>query len=443
MKPVKILIDIIIVYIPRYELGHEMDFVPPITGIHLAALTPPEYQVNLIHQQVTKVNLDTKASLIAISFFSGFAQEAYRLATQLKQRGKTVIGGGPHVTYCAEEALSFFDSVIIGEAENVWKQVLKDYINNNLNKIYKCEPCDMQNQPTPRYDLLNGKFFIPRAIQATRGCYFKCSFCTVPTLNPGYRKRPINDIIKDIQYNLFPHWWQRKIVWFWDDNLTIDRKFIKELLTAMIPLKKWWLTQASMDIAKDEELLDLLKESGCIGIFFGIETFGKDSLEDANKRQNKIDHYKKAVDALHKRGICVMAGFISGFDHDTPETILGMADRLLDIGVDVPFLSILTPFKGTPLYEKLQEQERILSDRNWNYYNGYNVAFKPNTMTPEELLNVHRKLWKRSFSLRHSIQRIWKSMKHLRLGAFYMSLFMNSFYCYKQLRNNYPRKASN
>lgn len=434
-------VDIIIAYLQRYKRGHEVDFVPPITGIHLAAITPLHIEVRVTHQQVEAVNFDTDAALIAISFFSGFATEAYRLASIFREKGKTVVAGGPHVTYCQEEALQYFDAIVEGEAEDVWAQLLEDFESGHLQQRYKGTPADMQGLPTPRYDLLKDRFFVPRVIQATRGCPFRCSFCSVPTLNPGFRLRPVNDVIRDIEYNDFKYWWQRKIVWFWDDNLTINRKYIRELLTAMIPHKKWWLTQASMDIAKDEALLDLMKASGCIGVFLGIETFGKESLIDANKRQNKIAQYKKAVDALHKRGICVMAGFISGFDHDSPEAILEMADRLLEIGVDVPFLSILTPFKGTPLYQQLSQQDRILEDRGWEYYNGYNVAFEPNSMSPEKLLDCHRILWKKAFSPRHSIKRIWKGIRHLRFGALCMSVFMNLFYCYKRVSGNIPVDA--
>ena len=162
----------------------------------------------------------------------------------------------------------------------------------------------------------------------------------MPTINPGYRSRPVVDVIEDIQYDRFRYWWQRKVVWFWDDNLTADRFYVRDLLAAMIPLRKWWLTQASMDIGADQTLLDLMKKSGCIGIFFGIESFGAESLKDARKPQNRVSAYKKRIRALHDRGICVMAGFIAGFDGDTPESIAAMAKQLYDIGVDVPFLSV-------------------------------------------------------------------------------------------------------
>lgn len=431
-------IDIIIAYMQRYEVGHEKDFVPPITGIHLAALTPKQHVVRVIHQQVEPIDLNTDADLIAISFFSGFAPAAFTLAREFRTRGKTIIAGGPHVTYNIEEALTYFDAIVTGEAESVWTQLLEDFSNGKMAPVYKGEPTDLTNIPTPRFDLLPDKFFVKKVIQATRGCPFSCSFCTVPTLNPGFRLRPVEDVIRDASYNNFKHWWQRKIVWFWDDNLTINRKYIKDLLTQLKTLNVWWLTQASMDIAKDEELLQLMKESGCIGVFFGIESFGTDSLADANKRQNKIGNYKKAVNALHKKGIAVMAGFISGFDHDTKESVEEMADRLMEIGVDVPFLSIMTPFKGTPIYDTLLHQGRILTDRDWSFYNGYNVAFKPNNLTPDELLHAHRTLWKDAFSLVKSITRIARGLFTLRRGAFCLSLFMNGFYCYKRMKGNYP-----
>lgn len=435
-------IDFIIAYIQRYEFGHERDFVPPITGIHLAAITPAEHEVRVLHQQIDQIDVNTDAEVIAISFFSGFAVAAYQLAVEFKKRGKTVIAGGPHVTYCQDEALAYFDAIVTGEAENVWPVMLRDIEFGHLQTVYAGTPCDMKDLPTPRYDLLPDKFFIKKVIQATRGCPFSCSFCTVPSLNPGFRLRPVKDVIRDASYDKFKYWWQRKIVWFWDDNLTIRRPYIKELLNEMIPLKKWWLTQASMDITKDPELLDLMKASGCIGVFLGIESFGVDSLVDANKKQNKIANYKEAVKEIRKRGIAVMAGFIAGFDHDDEQSIINMADQLMEIGIDVPFLSIMTPFRGTPIYDKLNQEGRILEERNWNYYNGYNVAFTPQKISEAQLLQAHRALWKNSFSPKYAIKRIIRGIFALRRGAILLSLFMNAFYTYKRLRKNYPLDMS-
>jgi radical SAM superfamily enzyme YgiQ (UPF0313 family) len=431
-------IDIIVVYMQRYEHGHEINFVPPITGIHLAALTPAKHRVRVIHQQFESILFDTDADVIALSFFSGFAPEAYRLAREFKSRGKFIIAGGPHATFWADEALAHdCDAVVIGEAESVWAKLLDDAERGTLRKKYVGEAKSLENIPTPRYDLLTSRFIIRRVVQATRGCPFACSFCSVPSINPGYRMRPIADVIRDIQYDTFAWWWQRKVVWFWDDNLTARRTYIKELLRAMIPLNKWWLTQASMDIAQDEELLDLMHESGCIGVFFGIESFGAESLKEANKRQNRVEYYKTCIEKTHQHGIAVMAGFIAGFDGDTPASIVAMAERLYEIGVDVPFLSVLTPYKGTPLFDKLQAEDKLLKDRGWQFYNGYNVAFQPGMMSPNELLNAHRMLWRKAFSPVHVVKRVVRSLR-LNPGAFLLSLAMNSFYGWKALTSNAP-----
>ncbi len=431
-------IDIIVAYIQRYKFGHEKHFVPPLTGIHLAALTSSRHTVRVIHQQIETPSLTTDADLVAISFFSGFAPEAYRIANRYRAMGKIVVGGGPHVTFARDEALQYFDAILIGEAESEWNNLLNDAENGSLANVYYGQAASLDDIPTPRYDLLPDQFFIKRVVQATRGCPFTCSFCTVPILNPGFRTRPVERILADVQYNRFRFWWERKIVWFWDDNLTIKRDFAHELFTALIPFRKWWLTQASMDVAHDTELLDLMKRSGCIGIFFGIESFGKESLKDAHKQQNKSEQYGKRIDELHQRGICVMAGFISGFDGDTPTTIKAMAQQLYDVGVDVPFLSILTPFRGTAAYQKLVEDDRMIADRGWEYYNGYNVTFQPKNMSADELVKVHRQLWREAFSFKYSMLRIVRSAQYLRWGAFLMCASMNIFYCLKRLRGNLP-----
>lgn len=431
-------IDIVVVYRARYREGHEANFVPPITGIHLAALTPARYRVRVIHQQVEAVDYDTDADLVALSFFTGFAPEAYRLAAEYRRRGKTVVAGGPHVTFNVDEALEHVDSVVIGEAESVWAGLLDDAAKGRLRSRYQGSSEPLERLPTPRYDLLQSRFFVPRVVQATRGCPFTCSFCTVPTINPGFRTRPVAEVIEDMRYDRFRHWWQRKIVWFWDDNLTAKRSYIRDLLAAMVPLRKWWLTQASMDIANDRALLDLMQKSGCIGIFFGIESFGAESLQDAHKPQNKVATYKARIRALHERGICVMAGFIAGFDGDTPESITAMAKRLYETGVDVPFLSVLTPYRGTAAYAKLEREGRILDDRGWEHYNGYNVAFRPRGMSPDQLIEAHRALWREAFSLRYSLLRVLRSFGRLRLGAFLMCAMMNGFYCLKRMRGNEP-----
>jgi len=170
--------------------------------------------------------------------------------------------------------------------------------------------------------------------------------------------RPVEDVLADVAYDRFPHWWQRKVVWFWDDNLTINRPYIKELLARMVPLRRWWLTQASLDVAKDDELLDLMEASGCIGIFFGLETFTAESLATPQEAKPGA-WYSEAIAKLHRRGIAVMAGFIAGFDGDTPRASNGWRTT------STPSPSTCLPerldaFKGTPLYEEMVGDGRML-----------------------------------------------------------------------------------
>jgi radical SAM superfamily enzyme YgiQ (UPF0313 family) len=248
-------VRIVVCYEPRYRSGHRFDFVPPVTGIHLAAIMPQDYEVEVFHQQVRTVPVDASADLVAISFFSGFARAAYSIADRYRALGVRVIAGGPHASYWPDEALAHVDAVMIGEAESVWPTLLRDAEQGRLQRIYRGAPASMKNLPTPRYDLLEKRFVAPRVLQATRGCPFSCSFCTVPSLNPGLRVRPVDDVIRDIATTHFPWIWQDKVVWFWDDNLFVRRRWAKDLLRELAGLDRWWLTQASIDIVKDRELL--------------------------------------------------------------------------------------------------------------------------------------------------------------------------------------------
>lgn len=435
-------IRIVVNYAPRYRRGHLFHFVPPVTGIHLAAITPREHEVEVIHEQVREVPVDEAPDLVALSFFSGFARNAYSIADRYRALGVPVVAGGPHVSYWIEEALQHVDAVVVGEAESVWPEVLRDFEKGTPKKVYRGAPAELAGLPTPRYDLLENRFLVPRVLQATRGCPFTCSFCSVPDLNPGFRVRPVDEVIRDIESSHFPLPWQEKVAWFWDDNLLVQRRWAKDLLRAMTGLGRQWLTQASIDIVKDRELLDLMERSGCIGIFLGIESLDDADLKSVDKRQNRAGEYREAVARLHDRGICVMAGFISGFDDQDPEMIVGTADRLNAIGIDVPFLSILTPFRGTPLYDEQLRDGRILEERDWPHYNGYNVAFRPAKMSPEALLTAHRKMWNRAFSPASVLDRLARGARQLSPGGMMLSAAMNGFYGLKQLTGNPPAQPS-
>ena len=437
-------IRIIVAYVPRYRRGHRWHFVPPVTGIHLAAITPSEHSVEVVHEQVREVPFDDDVDLVALSFFSGFARRAYAIADRYRAMGVKVVAGGPHVSYWPDEALSHVDAIVTGEADAVWPDVLRDAESGSLQRVYRGGSPELAGLPTPRYDLLEPTFLVPRVLQATRGCPFRCRFCTVPDLNPGFRVRPIDEVLRDVAAPVAPsgfmHAWREKVAWFWDDNLLVKRRWAKDLLRGMCGMDRWWLTQASIDIVKDDELLDLMEASGCAGIFLGIEALDAEALESVDKKQNRIETYRDAVQRLHDRGICVMAGFISGFDNQSPDDIVRVADRLQELEFDVPFLSILTPFRGTPLYDDLLAEGRILEDRDWPFYNGYEVAFEPARMSPRQLRDAHRALWSRAFSPAFVTQRIARATR-LSRGGFMLSATMNGFYGRKRLTGNRPANA--
>jgi radical SAM superfamily enzyme YgiQ (UPF0313 family) len=204
-------IRIVVCYRPRYTRGHLLDFVPPVTGIHLAALTPAGHEVEVIHEQLRAVPVDREVDLVALSFFSGFARSAYALADRYRALGVTVVAGGPHASYWVEEALQHVDAVVTGEAEETWPRLVRDLQSKSLEQVYRGSPASMLELPMPRYDLLERAFMVPRVMQATRGCPFSCSFCTVPSFNPGFRVRPIDDVLRDIEESRFLFWWQNKV----------------------------------------------------------------------------------------------------------------------------------------------------------------------------------------------------------------------------------------
>jgi hypothetical protein len=391
----------------------------------------------VFHQQLDALPAAGEADLVAISFFSGFAPSAYRLAQHYRAHGSLVVMGGPHATFWPEEALHFCDAVVTGEAESVWPRVLADAARGQMQRVYAGAPQPLDGLPMPRYDLLSDAFVVRRVVQATRGCPFSCSFCSVPSVNPGFRVRPVPEVLRDIAYDEFPFWWQRKVVWFWDDNLPARRAYIKELLRAMIPLRRWWLTQCSLDVARDPELLTLMRASGCIGVFFGIESFGTDSLRDANKRQNRVEHYASAIKAMHAQGIAVMAGFVAGFEHDTPEAVVAMADHRRRSAWTCPF-SACSRLQGHARCSSSCRVRPIAPGPGWEFYNGYNVAFAPRLMSPDELLAAHRELWRRAFSPTHVAARVARAARSLRPGAAMLSSAMNGFYGLKRARGNEP-----
>jgi radical SAM superfamily enzyme YgiQ (UPF0313 family) len=317
--------------------------------------------------------------------------------------------------------------------------VLADFKRGHVQRIYHTDQIhSLTGLPMPRYDLIEPAFAVPHVVQATRGCPYHCKFCATATLNPGFRTRPLEEVIRDIATPRFSGWLQNKLVWFWDDNLTANRRYVKALLREMIPLNKWWLTQASLDLTDDDELLQLMHASGCVGVFLGIETLDTDALKSVSKSHNKVARYKQAIHKLHDCGITVMAGLIIGFDTDTATSMDSLLDQVRELEIDAPFLSVLTPYYGTQLYDEMLQSGRILLDRDWTYYSGYTVSFRPAQMKVEELEVAHSRLWRALHAPGTALMRWLHGWGTLRPGAFVLSTALNGHYGLNQLTGNVP-----
>ncbi len=437
-------IKIVNCWTSRYRRS-DQHFVPSLTLAHLAALAPGGYDVSLHHEQIRPASPEQDAQdgvqLAALSFPTGFALHAYRLADEYRRHGIPVVMGGPHATFLPEEAAYHADAVVVGEAELIGPQVLEDFRRGRVQRIYAAAGVrDLDGLPMPRYDLVEPEFAVPHIVQATRGCPYRCKFCTTPIINPGFRTRPVQDVIRDIAAPCFRGWLQSKLVWFWDDNLTANRRYAKTLFREMIPLRKWWLTQASLDVTDDPELLALMHDSGCTGVFLGIETLDAKALKSVGKRHNKVARYQEAIRKLHDHGITVMAGLIVGFDTDTATSVDALLDQVRTLDIDMPFLSVLTPYYGTQLYDEMLASGRLLMDRDWTFYGGYSVTFRPVGMTVQELEAAHSRLWNALHAPWNAGGRFLRGWGRLRPGALVLSAALNGHYGLARLTGNYPMR---
>ena len=252
--------------------------------------------------------------------------------------------------------------------------------------MYRAEvPADLSTIPAPRYDLVETDFTLPMGYEATRGCPFSCSFCVLSALRAPYRRRPIAHVLRDIQQ--VPAGWswaQRKIVNFLDNNLGADRRYFKELCEALIPLKRFWSTETSIDTVTPDTAR-LMGRSGCRYLYIGLESLAQDSLAMSNKRHNKVREYRDRVKLLHQNGIIVMSIFLLGLDGDTPEYLQQLPDLVDEVDVDIPVYSLAVPISGTPFHAELRAAGRLLPGDLLDASDGVHVAYQPRRVSADEL----------------------------------------------------------
>jgi radical SAM superfamily enzyme YgiQ (UPF0313 family) len=380
-----------------------------LTSLYVAASMPSYVDTHIIDEDIEPVDFDTDADLIGISFMTFNAPRAYEIADRFRnEKGKPVIFGGYHPTFMPEEAIKHADAVCIGEAEKNVPRMIEDFVTKRLEQFYRSEPGDLKGLPIPDRSLIRKSAYItPDAVQATRGCPNLCKFCSITAFfNHHFRARPINEVFEEL--NML----SRYII-FMDDNIIGDREYAKELFAKMIPLNKRWFSQCSIRIAYDDDLLRLAYDSGCRGMFIGLESISQDNLSAFNKNFNRADDYIRAIEKIHSAGIAVYAGVVFGMDWDTPDVFTKTLSFLYQANIDALQATILTPFPGTPLFDDMDRQGRIIN-RDWSKYDFSHVVFEPRNMSPEMLNNGHNWVLTRFYSKRSILRRLFRSFGYLK-----------------------------
>lgn len=381
----------------------------PLALPTLAALTPPDVEVSINDENVEPIDFDEKVDIVGITSITALAPRAYEIADEFRKRGVAVILGGIHASMLPHEAVQHADTVVIGEAERIWKEVIEDFGEGRLRKFYQASYYpDLKNSPIPRWDLLKSHQYCYFTLQVGRGCPYDCDFCSVQLFNGRkYRHKSIEDVVREVRF--LQEIDRRKLVFFADDNILSIPHWSESLFKALIPLKiKWWC-QASVNRLNDSRLLELMYQSGCRLIFVGFESVSSRSLDLMHKSKiNEIGKYMELTDTTHSCGIGVFASFIVGTDSDDPSIFDATIKFIMEANIPLSMINILTPSPGTSLYQRLEHERRIFH-KHWEKYNGDSVCFRPKLMSARTL----REGYIRVLQQIYSYNLVYKRFKNL------------------------------
>jgi len=383
----------------------------------LAALTPSDIEVALYDDRMETMPYEEATDLVAITVETFTARRSYEISAEYAKRGVPVIMGGMHVKLAPSEVMEHCDSIMIGDAEGKWAEVIEDLRSGALKKEYVCDAIEVPQQGIiTRRDLFKGKGYLPISLmQFSRGCRYSCRYCASSVyFKQSHRCRIVEEVVREIRSQ------KRKDIFFVDDNIVGDREKAKELFRALIPLKIRWVSQGSIDMLEDRELMELMVESGCLGNVIGFESIKEESIAVMGKRVNKAyvhDKYKNAIEELRSYGFQTWAAFTLGHDTDTVESIRETCEFAIKSKFTFAAFNILMPYPGTPLYEELKDQGRLLYDGKWWLHKDYrfnHAAFKPKNMTPEELTKVSFECRKRMNSIPSIMYRAFEPRTNMR-----------------------------
>ena len=400
----------------------------------LASLCPPETDVKIIDEYFEEINFDEPFDLVGISFMTPQSPRAYQIGDEFRKRGKKVVMGGIHASALPEEALVHADAVVVGEAEGIWPNVLEDFKNGVMKGIYRSPQFpSLTGLPIPRYDLLQKDRYrllsINFPIQASRGCPFSCEFCSVSRFwGNRFRFRPVGEVVQEIQRTGL------KKVFFIDDNIVGSRAYALELFRALIPLRIRWVGQAPLNLAKDEELLNLAAQSGCAVLFMGIESLSESNLTSIKKGLFKAREISELFSRFRRKGILIHASIIFGLDDDAPSVFKETVDFLIREKVAYSEFFLLTPLPGTELRRRMEAERRIL-DYDWSHYDCFHVVYRPRKMDPGTLQKGLWNAYREFYSSKSIFQRLGGSLWRRRI----LRTIISNFYYQKLLKKGrYP-----
>ncbi len=388
----------------------------PLPAAAIAGLTPASVDLRFYDDRMETIPFDEPTDAAAISLETYTARRAYQIASEYRRRRVPVIFGGFHATLCPDEAERYAESIVIGEAENLWPRVIDDLRHGTLQKRYRTEVTSTSTSALAlapslagiRVDrrIFHGKRYLPlRLIETGRGCRFPCDFCAIQTFfHRTHRARPVVDILNEIDALKA----KSKLFFFVDDNFAGNIAAARELLPQLARSRIRWITQMSIDAAHDEEFLALLAASGCRGVLIGFESLSEANLRAMNKRFNNMrGGYAAALANLRRHRIRVYGTFVFGYDHDTPESFDEAVDFALAERLYIAAFNHLTPFPGTPLYRRLREEGRLRFDSWWldDAYRYNDVPFSPARLLPEEITRNCVAARKRFYTLSSILRR--------------------------------------
>ena len=377
----------------------------------LASLTPPRHEIRIFDENIEDIDYTWKADLVGISVRTMFAKRAYTISEAYRKKGVQTVLGGIHPSMCPEEALQYCSSVVIGEAEEVWPALLQDAENGLLKRLYKAPRlADLTAYPVPVREPLSRNRYLLDIVQTTKGCPFHCEFCSVYAFDgQKIRHKTIEQVTEEVETisGSRAKYKKRNVIFFADDNIIADKRFARELFLALKPYNINWMCQASIDISQEEELLTLMSDSGCGAIFIGLESLSKQNLAKMHKGINQRYDYVEAIKRIQSHGILVHGSFIVGYDFDSRATFEELVDFIQEANLLMPLINILTPFPGTELFKRLEDEGRIIH-KDWSKYDARHVVFSPSSMPPEDLFQEYKRIVRAVYSF----DSIWKKLEY-------------------------------